>query len=152
MKGIVGISAVFLSCGVISCAPSARLTTRSGNPEITVHTTDWKQASVAIATYNLSKGRELDQTKPNELVLYEAVPSHDGAEQVTNKIVYDLIPENDGLTIISHRFVTNDLDEENPDEAADQATLDAEQQELQQIAGVINSNLNSSDAASAHTH
>jgi hypothetical protein len=151
MKHLIGISAIFL-IGITGCSSSGRLATPSGRPEITVPSADWRRASVAIAAYNLSKGRELDQTRPNELVLYEAVPSHDGSEQVTSKIVYLLVPRNDSLTIISHRFVTNDLDEENPDEAADQATLDAEQQELQQIARTLLSGSVSSDAESVRTH
>ncbi|HWF44367.1 MAG TPA: hypothetical protein VG537_06975 [Candidatus Kapabacteria bacterium] len=152
MKGIIGVSAVFFSIAVAGCSSSVRLDTPSGKPEITVPTADWERASVAITTYNLSKGRELDQATPNELVLYEAVPSHDGNEQVTSKIVYVFVPRNDSLTITSHRFITDDLDEENLDEAADQATLDAEQQELQQIAGTIHTSLVSSDAESGHSH
>jgi hypothetical protein len=135
---------VVLICG---CASSGKLNTRSGRAEVMIPTIDWKQATIAIAVYNFSKGRELDETRPNEIVLYEAVPSESG-EQITSKLVYSLIPVGDGILITSRRFVTDDLDENNPNELADQATLDAEQQELQQIAHTILAQ-NSSDVESS---
>ena len=135
------------SAMLAGCASTGRLGTHSGRPEVVVPTSDWKRATIAITVYNFSKGRELDETRPSELVLYEAVPSLSG-EQVTSKIVYSLVPVGDSLIITSRRFVTDDLDEQNPDEAADQATLDTEQQELLQIAHVILAQ-NSSDAESS---
>jgi hypothetical protein len=119
------------------CATSGHLNTHSGHPEIAVKNRDWKAASVAIAAYNLSKGREIDKTKPDRLVLYEAVPASDGKLQVTSKVVYGLTQRNDSLIISSQRFVTDDLDDETADEATDQPTLDAQQQELDEIARML---------------
>ena len=152
MNRTIGIYTVLgLSLAIGGCVSTGRLSTRSGRPEITIPSADWKRASVAIASYNLSKGRKLDIARPNEIVLYEAVPSHDGDEQITSKTVYSLTTCNDGLLIMSRRFLTNDLDEDDAGEEADQATLDAEQQELQQIAGVLLQQ-SPSDAENAHQH
>ncbi|MDP4198564.1 MAG: hypothetical protein Q8922_00490 [Bacteroidota bacterium] len=124
---------------LVGCA-SGHLTTPSGHPEIAVRNADWKRASIAIAEYNLSKGREFDHVNPNELVLYEAVHGSDGTDEIHSKTVYTILPRNDSLVIESHRFFTSDLDDEAVSEALDQATLDLEQQELAEIARMMESN------------
>jgi hypothetical protein len=101
---------------------------------IAVRNVDWKRASVAIAAYNLEKGRQIDRAEPGELVLYDAVSSSDGGEQVRSKTVYQIVPEGDSLVIASQRFVTSDLDNEEIDEALDEPTLQIQQRELQEIA------------------
>jgi hypothetical protein len=121
----------------IGCSPAIHLATPSGRPQVAVHEASWKTVSIAIADYNLSKGRKLDQVRPDEIVLYEATPSSDGSEQVTSKTIYNLFVFQDSIVIFSHRFVTADLDDENSEEANDQATYDAEQQELASIADRI---------------
>jgi hypothetical protein len=123
-------SCLFLS----ACAGGGRLNTSTGKPLIALTKADWKRASVAIADYNLSKGRQLDVVRPNEIVLYEAVPAPDGAEQVTTKTIYTISSVNDSLLISSSRFQTDDLDDDSPAELNDQATLDAQQLELAEIA------------------
>jgi hypothetical protein len=126
-----------------SCAPAGRLDTPSGQPRIAVHGADWKSVSVAIANYNLSKGRKLDLATQNGLVLYDAAPSivgdasSEGAEQVTSKTVYEYTFFPDSVIISSHRYWTSDLDDTTATEASDQATYDAEQQELSEIATLI---------------
>lgn len=122
---------------ILGGCSSARVNTASGRPEVSVGNADWKRASVAIASYNLSKGRQLDRANPNELVLYEAVPQTDGTEQVRSKIIYTIARRNDSMIIASHRFLTADLDDESADEAMDQATLELEQQELSEIAQIM---------------
>jgi hypothetical protein len=119
------------------CAPSGRLDTITGQPRVAVHGANWKSVSVAIADYNLSKGRKLDRATRNELVLYEAAPASDGAEEVTSKTVYDYTFLPDSVIISSHRYWTSDLDDTTVSEASDQATYDAEQQELSEIAKAI---------------
>jgi hypothetical protein len=123
-------SCLFLS----ACAGGGRLNTSTGRPLIALTKADWKRASVAIADYNLSRGRQLDVVRPNEIVLYEAVAAPDGKEQVTTKTVYTMSSVNDSLLISSSRFSTDDLDDDSPSELNDQATLDAQQQELTEIA------------------
>jgi len=127
------------------CATSGHLTTNSGHPEIAVKHRDWKAASVAIASYNLSKGRELDQVRPGHLVLFEAVPSADGSIQVVSKVVYALQERNDSLIISSHRFATADLDDDSVDEVLDQPSLDAQQKELEEIAKLLAEPVSASD-------
>ena len=110
-----------------------------GPPRIAVHGAiiahhAWKRVSLAIAEYNLSKGRKLDLATPNELVLYEAIPSPDGGEQVTSKTVYDYTIFPDSIIITSHRYRTSDLDDTTVTEADDPASCNAEQQELAEIA------------------
>ncbi|HET6402690.1 MAG TPA: hypothetical protein VFH95_15000 [Candidatus Kapabacteria bacterium] len=114
------------------CAPAIHLD--SGHPRIAVHGANWKSVSVAITEYNLSKGRKLDLATPDELVLYEAIPSPDGGEKVTSKTVYDYTIFPDSVIISSHRYRTSDLDDTTTLEADDPATCDAEQQELAEIA------------------
>ena len=118
---------------VIGCA-SAKLPTPTGRPMIAVRNVDWKRASVAIASYNLEKGREIDRAEPGELVLYDAVTTPDGAEQVRSKTLYQIESAGDSLVIHSHRFLTSDLDNDAIDEALDRATLEIQQKELQEIA------------------
>jgi len=65
------------------------------------------------------------------------VPSHDGKEQVTSKTVYTLTSTKDSLLISSQRFQTDDLDDNSPSELDDQASLDAQQQELVEIMDAI---------------
>ncbi|GEM_PF-2519927 len=117
-----------------ACAPAGHLPTITGGPQVAVHSTDWKNAVAAIADYNFSKGRKLDYFRSDELALYEAVPSTGGTEEVTSKTVYHYTVSNDSLIIWSERYRTDDLDDESASVADDQATLDAEQQELHEIA------------------
>jgi hypothetical protein len=120
----------------VGCS-AAKLPTRSGGPMVAIRNVDWKRASVAIASYNLEKGREIDRAEPGELVLYDAVRSQDGSDEVRSKTVYQFTSEGDSLVIASHRFVTSDLDNESEDEMLDEPTLQIQQQELQEIARQI---------------
>ncbi len=130
-----------LLLSIVGCSGSGHLNTPSGKPQLTLRqekvkdlSSIVKELSVAIASYNLSKGRELDQVRPNELVLYDAVKSADGSEQITSKTVYSFAIVGDSLTVFSRRYLTDDLDDATASEADDQATYDLEQQELQEIA------------------
>lgn len=140
MKNITKLALSGIPLLLIGCAPATHLTTPTGKPEIAIRDANWKTASVAIAEYNLSNGRKLDQVSADEIVLYEAVASSDGTEQITSKTVYVLVPTHDSVIIFSHRYFTDDLDDSNVSEADDQATYDAEQQELSAIAGRIAAN------------
>jgi len=132
------VSVLIGSCLFLSaCAGAGRLNTPTGKPFIGMRQVNWKQASVAIADYNFSKGRQLDVVKPNEIVLYDAVPGADGKEEVTSKTVYTLATNQDSLLISSHRYQTDDLEDNSPSELDDQASLDAQQQELTEILNVI---------------
>ena len=119
------------------CASVGHLATPSGRPEIRIPKSLFRKAPVAITSYNLSKGRELDQARESELVTYEAVKAQDGTPQVTRKFVYDLIPSNDSVVITSKQVPTTDLDDDDASEDAAQPTLEAQQQELQQIVSLL---------------
>src|ERR1051325_5405655 len=118
---------------LVGCA-APKLSTPTGRPMIAVRNVDWKRASVAIAAYNFEKGRDIDRAEPGELVLVDAVKSQDGSEQVRSKTLYQIIPSGDSLVIASHRFLTSDLDNDAIDKSLDRATLEIQQQELQEIA------------------
>ncbi len=122
----------------MGCAPAiSHVRALEESPHIIVHDASWKQVSVAIAAYNLARGRKLDLVRPNELVLYRAKQAPDGSEQVTSKTVYDYLFMPDSVLITSHLYRTNDLDDTNAVEAEDSATYFAEQQELSAIAKAI---------------
>lgn len=129
------------------CVSTGHLNTTSGHPEIALTHHSWKDASLAIALYSLSKGRELDQVRPGHMVLYEAVPSSDGTLQVVSKMIYALEERNDSLIISSHRYLTADLDDDDSaSEASDQPSLDAQQKELEEIARILTDPLTAKDA------
>jgi hypothetical protein len=113
---------------------AVKLPTPTGRPMVALKNVDWKRASVAIAAYNFEKGRDIDRAEPGELVMYDAVTNPDGAEQVRSKTKYEIVNAGDSLLIHSHRYLTEDLDNEALDEALDRATLEIQQQELQEIA------------------
>ena len=113
-----------------------------------LHRHDWKEAAVAIASYNLSKGRELDRTMRDRMVLYEGVRTADGEQRITSKIIYSFLKQNDGIIISSTRFRTDDLDDDSASEALDQASLDVQQQELQEIAKTLDEPVSVSDVRS----
>ena len=148
----VGFNSIpFFSVGfalffAVGCAPMGHVATTSGKPEVVVHGANWKTASVAIAEYNLSKGRKLDNVRPNQLVMYEAVASTDGTEEITSKTIYTFYTVGDSLLIDSHRYLTDDIDDSDISEANDQATYDMEQQELSAIAANIEAR-NAADVA-----
>lgn len=131
----------------IGCASTGHLDTFTGHPRIAIYGANWKTLSVAITEYNLSKGRKLDLATPDKLVLYEATPSTladapRGAEQVTSKTIYDYTFAPDSVIISCHRYWTSDLDDTTATEADDQATYDAEQQELTEIAKAVEQPMN----------
>lgn len=63
--------------------------------------------------------------------------AHHGSEQIVGKIIYDYEFLPDSVIITSHRYWTHDLDDTTIAEAVDTATVDAEQQELSEIARSI---------------